>query len=355
MVEKSETTLKSECEELERQCDTLQEKESDLEQRNATLHEECARTMQELAEVTSERDSLVSEKFSLELQVEKTEHSTQELQGMLDNASSELAVYARQLQKLHGDLRIATRRADEAEKIQKDLQLEGTNLMRSLDEMRPKIVELTSEKLNLTEEVERLQHALRDREGTISELTSSLDDARSEIEKMDDQWQQKWKEQAQKVVASSEMQAAHTALQDQLDDALQSLRNLESQRASQRQELVRKSSEVEKLNSTITGQSEELSALKKESEDQRVSEVYTLVFPTRVSMTIFYCRTSCAMSSIKPGKRLKHCDMNYAPKKKNLNYSRMKRRLKVLVRSTMNLLQHSDSNMRWNSPQRNPN
>lgn len=125
MVEKSETTLKSECEELERQCDTLQEKESDLEQRNATLHEECARTMQELAEVTSERDSLVSEKFSLELQVEKTEHSTQELQGMLDNASSELAVYARQLQKLHGDLRIATRRADEAEKIQKDLQLEG--------------------------------------------------------------------------------------------------------------------------------------------------------------------------------------------------------------------------------------
>ena len=272
--------MKSECEELERQCDTLQEKESDLEQRNATLHEECARTMRELAEVTSERDSLVSEKFSLQLQVEKTEHSTQELRRMVDKASSELAVQARQLQVLQGDLRMATRRADEAEKIQKDLQLEGTNLMRSLDEMRPKIVELTSEKLDLTEEVESLQRALRDREDTINELTSSLDDARGEIEKTDDQWQQKWKEHAQTVVASSKMQAAHTELQDQLDNALQSLRNLESQRASQRQELVRNSSEIEHLNSKITGQREELSALKRESEYQRVSEVYTLVFPT---------------------------------------------------------------------------
>lgn len=313
--------------------------------------------MQELAEVTSERDSLVSEKFSLQLQVEKTEHSTQELRGMLDKASSELAVQARQLQMLQGDLRIATRRADEAEKTQKDLQLEGTNLMRSLDEMRPKIVELTSEKLNLTEEVESLQRTLRDREGAITELSSSLDDARSKIEKTDHQWQQKWfqyeKEHAQTVAASSEMQAARTELQDQLDNALQSLHNLESQRASQRQELARNSSEIEELNSKITGQREELLALKRESEDQSASEVYTLVFLPQVSMTSFYCRTSCAMSSTKPGKRLKHCDMNYAPRK-NLNYSGMKRP-KILVRSTMNLLQHSDSNMRWNSPQRNPN
>lgn len=295
--------MKSECEELEQQCHALQEKESDLEQRNAALHEECARTMQELVEVTSERDSLMSEKFSLQRQVEKTEHSVQELRGMLNQASSDLAVQARQVQTLQGDIRTATRRADEAEKIQKDLQLEGTNLMRSLDEMRPKIVELTSEKLNLTETVESLQRTLRDREGAISDLTSSLDDARSEIEKKNGQWQQKWvqheKEHAETVAASSEMQATHAELQDQLDDALQSLRNLESQRASQRQELVRNSSEIEQLNAIITGQRDEFSEL----ENQEISEVYILAFLSQVSMTSFYGRTSCAMSSTKPDRR----------------------------------------------------
>jgi chromosome segregation ATPase len=245
--------------------------------------------MQELAEVTSERDSLTSEKFSLQHQVEKAEHSNQELRGMLDKASSELAVHTRQRQTLQGDLRSATRRADEAEKIQKDLQLEGTNLMRSLDEMRPKIVELTSEKLNLTEKAESLQLALRERENTINELTSSLNDARSEIDKTNNHWQQRLsqheKEHAQTVAASSEMQSAHVELQDQLDDALQSLRNLESQRASQRQELVRNSSEVEKLNATITSRKDELSAVKKELEDQRISEVCRFVSSTGVSMT----------------------------------------------------------------------
>lgn len=245
--------------------------------------------MQELAEVTSERDSLISEKFSLQHQVEKAEHSNQELRGMLDHASSELAVHTRQRQTLQGDLRSATRRADEAEKIQKDLQLEGTNLMRSLNEMRPKIVELTLEKLNLTEKAESLQLALRERENAIDELTSSLNDAHGEIDKMNDHWQQKLsqheKEHAQTVAASSETQTAHAELQDQLDDALQSLRNLESQRASQRQELVRNSSEIEKLNATITGQKDELSAVIKELEDQRISEVCLFLSSTEVSMT----------------------------------------------------------------------
>ncbi|KAK2461493.1 hypothetical protein APHAL10511_005956 [Amanita phalloides] len=267
ILRQSQTTLRSERDELERQCHALQEKELDLEQKNADLREECTQVMQELAEATLERDNLVSEKISLQSQADKTESSAQELRRMLDHASSELAVQARQLQTVNGNLRAATRRAEEAEKIQKDLQLEGMNLMRSLDEMRPKIIGLTSEKLNLTEKVEILQRASRDYEGTVDELKSSLNDARSKIDQTNKEWQQKWSQRE-----NERAETAHAGLQDQLENTLRSLHNLESQRATQHQELVRKSNEIENLNATAASQRDELSALKEELEAQRSAE-----------------------------------------------------------------------------------
>ncbi|KAM6498603.1 hypothetical protein JOM56_006551 [Amanita muscaria] len=153
-------TLTTDYDELEQQHQILQGNKSALEQKNIDLQEKLSRTTQELVRVTSEKDTAFSEKSFLQTQVNNTEDSVQELRGMLEQASSEIAVQTRQLQTLQNELRVAIRRANEAEKVQKDLQLEGTMLMRSLDEMRPKIVELTSEKLNLTEKVESLQHSL---------------------------------------------------------------------------------------------------------------------------------------------------------------------------------------------------
>ena len=66
----------------------------------------------------------------------------------MTQAATELAANSKQLHnaqnKLNAQTERATRRAEEAEKIQGNLQAEGTNLMRSLNEMRPKIVELTN-------------------------------------------------------------------------------------------------------------------------------------------------------------------------------------------------------------------
>ncbi|KAF8640607.1 hypothetical protein AX17_000268 [Amanita inopinata Kibby_2008] len=269
-------TLKSEYDNVERQCHALQEKESEWERKYAILQDESAKAGQELVSIDSERRNLMLDKSSLQSQVEKAESSILELRGMLDKAASELATQARQLQILNGDLRAAIRRADEAERIQKDLQNEGTNLMRSLDEMRPKIVELTSEKLNLTEKVESLELSLRDRESVIAQLESSLEEARIQLSQTSEQWQAKWAqrdaEHVQALSATSDIQKAHDELQDQLDNALGSLRNLESERATHHQELTRMSNAMERLKATITTQKGELSALKKDAESRSLAQ-----------------------------------------------------------------------------------
>ncbi|KIL71612.1 hypothetical protein M378DRAFT_174842 [Amanita muscaria Koide BX008] len=266
-------TLKTDYDELEQQYQILQGNKSDLEQKNIDLQEKLSRTTQELVRVTSEKDTAFSEKSFLQTQVNNTENSVQELRGMLEQASSEIAVQTRQLQTLQNELRVATRRANEAEKVQKDLQLEGTMLMRSLDEMRPKIVELTSEKLNLTEKVESLQHSLHNSEAAIDKLKSSLDDACSQVDQTNEQWQMKWsqrdKEHDQALSVSSDIHKAHAESQHQLNEALQSLRNLESQRTTQHQELV---DEIGCLDATNAAQREELSTLRKDLHAQQLAQ-----------------------------------------------------------------------------------
>lgn len=269
-------TLKTDYDELEQQYLILQGNKSDLEQKNIGFQEKLSRTTQELVRVTSEKDTAFSEKSFLQTQVNNTENSVQELRGMLEQASSEIAVQMRQLQTLQNELRVATRRANEAEKVQKDLQLEGTMLMRSLDEMRPKIVELTSEKLNLTEKVESLQHSLHNSEAAIDKLKSSLDDACSQVDQTNEQWQMKWsqrdKERDQALSVSSDIHKAHAESQHQLNEALQSLRNLESQRTTQHQELVRNADEIGRLNATNMAQREELSTLRKDLHAQQLAQ-----------------------------------------------------------------------------------
>ena len=112
------------------------------------LHEEL---QGRLSSLTSERDQLLRDKTELEQKINDEGLSVSELQQKLATTVAELTTSVRTLQQTQAELRNANRRADEAEKIQKDLQAEGIGLMRSLEEMRPKIVELTDAKLDLGE------------------------------------------------------------------------------------------------------------------------------------------------------------------------------------------------------------
>ncbi len=86
----------------------------------------------------------------------------------LEQTSTELASTNRHTQALQQELKAANRRAEEAERTQRDLQSEGSTLMRSLEEMRPKIVELTSVKAELAEKIDSLQHTIRNRDAAIA-------------------------------------------------------------------------------------------------------------------------------------------------------------------------------------------
>jgi chromosome segregation ATPase len=72
-----------------------------------------------------------------------------EIQQRLSYVATELVDNSWKLQSAQAELRQAIRRAEESEKIQKDLQAENAHLVRSLEEERPKIIDLSKEKAEL--------------------------------------------------------------------------------------------------------------------------------------------------------------------------------------------------------------
>ena len=230
-----------------------------------------------LGDLSTEKDELSQTKIILQQQVEKNESAVKELQDKLVQAASVVSSNTRQLQMTQTDLRSALRRADDAEKTQKSLQAEGTELMRSLEEMRPKIVELTGAKLDLAEKVESLEHKLRNRDSVIAQLESDLDEFRDKYEQLEQVWKGKLasqeKRQLEAQSSSADLQKAYNEIQEELDSALVSLRSLESQRTNQHQEASRRLEEISRLSSLSHAQGQELDALQQEFEASQKAHV----------------------------------------------------------------------------------
>lgn len=269
--------LKSERDILEAKYQESLTKEGDHDARISQLDEQLLQMRSHHSDLSTERDELSQAKIILQQQVEKNESAVQELQDKLVLAASAISTNTRQLQTTQTDLRIALRRADDAEKTQKSLQAEGTELMRSLEEMRPKIVELTGAKLDLAEKVESLEHNLRNRDSVIAQLESDLDELRDKHEQMEQVWKGKLasqeKRQLEAQSSSSDLQRAYDEIQEELDSALVSLRSLESQRTNQHQEASRRLEEISQLSSLSHAQGKELDALRQELEASQKAHV----------------------------------------------------------------------------------
>jgi len=149
--------------------------------------------------------------------------------------------------------------------------------MRALDEMRPKIVELTGAKLELAEKVESLEHTIRSRDSVIIQLENDLEEARDLQGETEATWKERLAEQERRhketQTGASDIQRAYTDRQEELDTALASLRNLETQRANSHQEAARRLEEIERLKDRIQSQEEELDALRHEVEARRTAHV----------------------------------------------------------------------------------
>ena len=200
--------------------------------------------------------------------MEDTKNLVSELQRKLATLGSELAANARQLKQAQAELKIAKARADDAEKTQKELQAEGIGLMRSLDEMRPKIVELTDEKLMLSEKAQSLENTIHARDNVIAQLEASLEELRDEkvsIERDRDGLRSALEgERAALQKDSTELQQAYSELQAQLTATRKSVQDLEDERDKLRQVANSNVEEIRRLVDSVQSQTAQINALRTE-------------------------------------------------------------------------------------------
>ena len=269
----SHSSLKLEKNSIETQLRQRVDGENHWKARHAELETTHAVSKELLSSAGSEKDQLAKEKVQLQSQVDANQAVLSELQQKLAHAASELVSSARQLQIAQADLRSASRRAEEAEKTQKDLQIEGTNLMRSLDEMRPKIVELTTDKAELGNKVDSLEHALKNRDGIIADLETSLEELRDQLEDLMKQRTgdiaQRERDRDQSQSALSELQKAYAELQSELDDSGKNLRTVEAELTNHHRVASRHREEIDLLTMSNREQADEFSSVRKQLDEYR--------------------------------------------------------------------------------------
>ncbi|KAG6842380.1 hypothetical protein C0991_007510 [Blastosporella zonata] len=271
--QQAHSTLKVERDDIDEQRQLHLHASSKLEAQLSELQATHSETLHQLASVSSEKAALTQEKADVESKEQSTQRILSELQEKLAAAAATIATNSRQLQNVQSQLKAATRRAEDAEKTQKDLQGEGTNLMRALEEMRPKIVELTGEKLELTETISSLEQELRISADTVSHVTNNLKAMNEEKEqlakRLEEQAEHHGQERALASSDSSDLQKAYAELQENLEAANASLRNLEAERSIHHQETARRIDDYEKLTLSSATQAEEILALQEKVEAAR--------------------------------------------------------------------------------------
>lgn len=244
----------------------------------------------ELSAVTEERDALMTEKVSLSQSGHGKDEAIAGLTAQLTQAAMEVDNQKRQVRILQTDHKTAQKRAEDAERAQQRLQTEGVNLMRSLDELRPKVVELTEDKVQLSEQVAHLEHALRDRDNAILNLETSLDNLQQETEKSREEWKAKFakaeREQSAAAASSSGIEKGLSDLQLELENASNDIRALETERQSLRQEVKARLQETERLSNNSRSQAAEIAKLQDELNERRMAEVSVFLVEDKFSSSI---------------------------------------------------------------------
>lgn len=217
------------------------------------------------------------DKTSLQSQIDDHLGTIAGLRKAADQSASAKESVERELQSSQAEKRNAVRRAETAERIQQDLQNEGSSLMQSLDEMRPKIVELTNLKLELSDKLSSLEQAVRERDGIIAQLESSLQSAQDQneslITKLVEMETAREKDRSTAQETQDELQKGYAELETELSDALASIRELEVERAGRRQLTSRQVEELERIAATSQSMREEIASLNQELEERKLAEV----------------------------------------------------------------------------------
>lgn len=241
--------------------------------KHAVLEQQHSSIQAHLHSTNQDRDALLEERASLQSQVDFNQSAIKQLQQKLGEVASELSSSDRALQNAHGDLRAAIRRAEEAERTQKDLQTEGTRLMQSLDEMRPKFVELTSNKMELMEQIDKLEHEKNSRDAFIAKLELALNEAtdreaeEAKAQKDANSSQEKDKVSLQQAIA--ELQQGYAELQTELESSQAAVLSLEGDRTQLRQIEARQLEIIDRLSTESHQHSQAMSHMESDLRSYR--------------------------------------------------------------------------------------
>ena len=249
---------------------SLAAKVSELEGRSTAVQKQ-------LGSLTAEHQALRVDKTSLQSQIDDHLGTIAGLRKAADQTASAKESLERQLQSFQVEKRNAVRRAEAAERMQQDLQNEGSSLMRSLDEMRPKIVELTNMRLELSEKLSSAEQAVRDRDGIIAQLESSLQTTQDQNEslntKLVDIETSREKDRSTAQETQDELQKGYAELETELSDALASIRELEVERGGQRQLTSKQLEELDRMAATSQSLRDEIASLNQELEERKLADV----------------------------------------------------------------------------------
>lgn len=246
--------------------------EDQLRGQVGALKHELQSSMGKINELSSHLEELRSRDYASQKEIETYQVRISDFDSALSTLKAELVSINHQHDLTLADFKSATHRAEDAEAIQRNLQEEAAGLMRSLDEMRPKIVELTGAKLDLTEKVDNLSDLLSQRDNTLLEMESRAEAAKSFAEASLRDYEQlerrtKTNNQASDAVLS-DLQRAYDELKFQLDDALANAKEIDLDRGKQRQIAARLQQEVQTLSSSGSGREEDLFRLQAELDER---------------------------------------------------------------------------------------
>jgi myosin protein heavy chain len=234
---------------------TLAESEKAVRAERDTLASTVSNFQSKVDTLQAENDRLQSTNDRLTAEAKKHSDALSEISRKLSVEGGKVTLQEKKIKTLQNEVAAANRHAEEAEHAHKGLQNENVGLMASLNEMRPRVMALTEEKLSLTEHIEKLEESRHALEGTVSALEIAVEESRArydvlETEKLAVEAHREDDQNSMAQEIDRHLQAL-SQTEEELQSALKSVRDLESERAIHRQAVERYQDEMDKLDAEL--------------------------------------------------------------------------------------------------------
>ena len=248
-------SAKAEKDEVFQKYTTLLDREKALRAERDSLAGAVSMLESKVRTLQTENERLHLSNDKLAVEAKKNGDSLTEVSRKLSVEGGKAALQEKKIKTLQAELAAANRHAEEAEHAHKGLQNENVGLMASLNEMRPRVMALTEEKLSLTEHIEKLEESRYALEATVSNLEVAAEEARARYEALE---AEKLAIEARRDGDQNGMaqeidrhQQALSQVEEELQSALRSVKELESERASHRQAVERYQEEMDRLDAEL--------------------------------------------------------------------------------------------------------